>query len=241
LIGKRYSHKNSSYEWVSDAGHKEVKCKKEIVKMGKGKSPFILLILAVILAVYFTVKAAMKDNFWIDEILGDIFAKVPDSVNPFFVKITELGNGIGIGIVGLLTLIWLLLKKKDFVGAAVLALAVALGNEISSLLKNGIERPRPNLEHLVHVNSYSFPSGHAMVGIILYFFIAFFLIKEVKSKLGKVLIGLVIGLLLLLIGASRIILQVHYPSDVIGGYALGYVWLYVWIALYHFFTKRLKK
>ncbi|WML49642.1 phosphatase PAP2 family protein [Neobacillus sp. PS3-34] len=91
------------------------------------------------------------------------------------------------------------------------------------------------------MKSYSFPSGHAMVGMILYFFIAYFLIRECRGKTAKLIIGIVIGVLLFLIGLSRIILQVHYPSDVIGGFALGYIWVYLWIFFYNFFKKREKK
>jgi membrane-associated phospholipid phosphatase len=211
------------------------------MKNRRNNFPVLFLNIAVVTAIYFTAKAAMKDTFEVDRVLGRFFAKFPDSANPFFIKITALGTGLSIGIVGLVTLLWLLLKKKDYVGAGVLAIAVALGDVVSSLLKNGIARPRPSLEHLVHVNSYSFPSGHAMVGSILYILIAYFLIKEVKSRSSKMIIGVAFGLLLLLIGASRIILQVHYPSDVIGGFALGYVWVNFWIFIYRLFTIRFGK
>ncbi|MFL6561762.1 MAG: phosphatase PAP2 family protein, partial [Bacillus sp. (in: firmicutes)] len=60
------------------------------------------------------------------------------------------------------------------------------------------------------------------------------------SRVGKVTIAVITAILLLLIGASRIILHVHYPTDVIGGYALGYIWVVIWILLYNYFKKRVK-
>ena len=201
---------------------------------------FIFIIIAVLISLYTSIKVGVHSLFLMDDRVADWAAHVPDSVIPFFIQVTEMGDKKGIGAVALLTLAWLLLKKRNYLGAAVLSLAVALGNEASKLLKNLFDRPRPDLEHLVNVSSYSYPSGHAMVGMIVYFLIAYFLIEETKSKTAKMSIVLLAAILLLLIGASRIILQVHYPSDVFGGYALGYIWVFIWILIYNYFKKRLK-
>ena len=180
----------------------------------------------------------MSSHFWIDEKVAGIF-HVPESVIPFFIQVTEMGDKKGIGVVALLALAWLLVRKRNYVGAAVLALSVAIGNEVSKLIKDLFERPRPDLEHLVDVKSYSFPSGHAMVGMIVYFMIAYLIMEDVKSRAGKIIISVITAILLLLIGASRIILQVHYPTDVLGGYAFGYLWVVIWILLYNYFKKRI--
>ncbi len=201
---------------------------------------YLFIIFAVVCAVYTSIKVAMSSHFWIDDKVAALFSHVPDSVIPFFIQLTEMGDKTGIGVVALIALAWLLLKKRNYVGAAVLALSTALGNEVSKLLKDLFERPRPDLEHLVNVKSYSFPSGHAMVGMIVYFMIAYLLIEGAKSKAGKITIAAITAILLLFIGASRIILHVHYPSDVLGGYALGYLWVVIWILLYNYFKKRLK-
>jgi undecaprenyl-diphosphatase len=182
----------------------------------------------------------MSSQFWIDDKIAGLFSHVPDSVIPFFIQLTEMGDKKGIGIVALLALAWLLLKQRNYVGAGVLALSIALGNEVSKLLKDFFQRPRPDLEHLVDVKSYSFPSGHAMVGMIVYFMIAYLLIEGVKSKAGKIIIATITAILLLLIGASRIILHVHYPSDVLGGYVLGYLWVVIWLLVYNYFKNHQK-
>lgn len=181
----------------------------------------------------------MNSYFWIDEKVVGLFSHVPRSVIPFFIQVTEMGDKKGIGVAAILALAWLLLKKRNYLGAAALALSVAIGNEVSKLLKDFFERPRPDLEHLVLVKSYSFPSGHAMVGMIVYFMIAYLLLEEAKTKAGKITIAIITAILLILIGASRIILQVHYPSDVLGGYTLGYLWVVIWILLYNYFKKRI--
>lgn len=207
----------------------------------RGKLSFIFLCLAILISVVLIIEVNSGKALWIDGKITALFSGVPSYLHPFFIVLTALGEKIGIGIIALLMLVWLLIRKRDFTGMAAMALAVALGNEVSKWLKDFIARPRPDLEHLVEVKSYSFPSGHAMVGMILYFFIAYFLIRECRGKTAKLIIGIVIGVLLFLIGLSRIILQVHYPSDVIGGFALGYIWVYLWIFFYNFFKKREKK
>jgi membrane-associated phospholipid phosphatase len=208
--------------------------------MKKGNSyTYLILAFAILIAIYTSIKVAAKQTFWLDDKLADLFAYVPDVLNPFFLVLTELGDKKGIGIVALLVLGGLL-RKRNFLGAAAIALSVAIGNEVNKLLKDWIGRPRPELDHLGHVDSLSFPSGHAMVGLVFYFLIAYLVIEELKSSTAKKIVILLTALLLLLIGASRIILQVHYPTDVIGGFAFGYIWVMLSLFIYNFFKKKLK-
>ena len=167
-----------------------------------------------------------------------LMAPVPDRLDPLFIGITHFGDRKGVGITALIVLIWLLYKGRDFFAMGIFAMAVALGNELNKLLKVLIGRERPDLEHLVHVKSLSFPSGHAMVGSILYILIAYFLTREYTGRKAKFWIYGLSAIMILLIGASRVILNVHYPSDVIGGYAFGFIWASCWIYLYSAFRGR---
>lgn len=207
----------------------------------RNTSTYLILGFSILIAIYISIKVAAKQTFWIDDKLADLFAYVPDTFNPFFLFLTELGDKKGIGIVALIVLGWLLLIKRNLLGAAAIALSVALGNEVNKLLKDLIARERPELDHLAHVDSLSFPSGHAMVGLIFYYFIAYLMLEDIKSAAARRMVIIYAVLLLLLIGASRIILQVHYPTDVIGGFAFGYIWVLPSIYIYNFFKKKLKK
>jgi membrane-associated phospholipid phosphatase len=204
-------------------------------------STYLILGFCILIAIYISIKVAAKQTFWLDDKLADLFAYVPDTFNPFFLILTELGDKKGIGIVALIVLGWLLLIKRNLLGAAAIALSVALGNEVNKLLKDLIARQRPELDHLAHVDSLSFPSGHAMVGFIFYYFIAYLVLEGMKSSTARRMVISLTVLLLLLIGASRIILQVHYPTDVIAGFAFGYIWVLLSIYIYNFLKKRLKK
>ncbi|WP_445486582.1 phosphatase PAP2 family protein [Niallia sp. 03133] len=160
---------------------------------------------------------------------------------PFFETVSNLGDKIGIGSVALIFLFWLLLKKKDYVGMAAFVFSIALGNEFNKIIKEAISRPRPTFNHFVDAENMSFPSGHAMVGFILYMFIAYLLIQDMKSKIGKGFIVIGACLILLLIGISRIVLGFHYATDIIAGYFIGAIWLFLWISLYEVFKRRFNK
>jgi membrane-associated phospholipid phosphatase len=210
----------------------------KMTNRGKWNFSAIFMIIAVLIALYTSIKVAIGRTFWMDDNLASLFSHVPASFQPFFINLTAMGDKMVIGIVALIMLAWLLIKERNFVGAAAFALSLALGNEASKFLKNVFARPRPDLEQIVHIKSYSFPSGHAMVGMIVYFFIAYLLIEAIQSKTGKLIVATLAAILLLLIGASRIILHVHYPSDVLGGFALGYIWVTIWILLYNYLKRK---
>ncbi|WP_077211112.1 phosphatase PAP2 family protein [Bacillus dakarensis] len=166
---------------------------------------------------------------------------VPDGAAPFFEMISGFGSTMGIGVIGILFLAVLWWKKRDYLGMAVFVFAVAIGNEVNKWIKEMAGRPRPVTAPSTDLHSLSFPSGHAMVGLTVYMLIAYFLIKDSKVKSLKWLVGILAGLLILLVGISRNVLGAHYPSDVWGGFFLGYVWTYLFITLYEVVNKKLKR
>ncbi|WP_261130371.1 phosphatase PAP2 family protein [Bacillus sp. Marseille-Q3570] len=124
-------------------------------------------------------------------------------------------------------IVLVILLKKSLKWEAFVLLITILGSwGMNTFLKGSFERERPDLEHLVEVGGYSFPSGHAMVSIAAYGIMAYLLIQYFR-KSGKPYwpIVLLAGLWIFLIGFSRIYLHVHYPSDVIAGFSAGGVWL----------------
>jgi membrane-associated phospholipid phosphatase len=193
---------------------------------------FIYSLLAGIIGIYLLYLVTSSESLWIDKAIASVFVTTNENVLTIFGYITELGSKTGIGSVALLSVLVLWLTKRDYTAMATIALAVGLGNELNKLLKNWIGRERPQLEHLDEVASLSFPSGHAMVGIILYMLIAYFLVKYIPSKVGKRVALLICTIIILLLGVSRIILHVHYPSDVIAGYAFGFIWAFLWMLIY---------
>lgn len=206
------------------------------------KSPitYLFLGIAVFVFFYFTVEVNNKAVLPFDQKISYFFTNVfTEKLNPFFKLLNVIGSPLGIGITSLLVVAIVWLKRNDYLGISVIALTVATGSIINKAVKNVIERPRPELEHLVHVKSYSFPSGHAMMSMILYLLIAYFIAMIVHRRFGKWLTLIIFLLIILLMGISRIVLHVHYPSDVVAGFSLGFIWVFFGIVIYEFLCKKL--
>jgi undecaprenyl-diphosphatase len=110
--------------------------------------------------------------------------------------------------------------------AAVLVLAATIGGAVlSDQLKGVYARPRPDVvPHLAPVTSASFPSGHAMLAAVVYLTLGALLARLVEGRWAKRYFVSVAIVLALIVGASRVFLGVHYPSDVLAGWAAGLAW-----------------
>ena len=108
--------------------------------------------------------------------------------------------------------------------ATTLGIAASGAIALNCLLKLVFGRARPALwDRLIHVGLHSFPSGHAMVSIVIYGFIGYILAKQFPQWRGRIFA--LTFVLILAIGFSRLYLGVHWPTDVVAGYAAGLVWL----------------
>ena len=139
-------------------------------------------------------------------------------VTKVFLWITVLGIWQMVVFVALVaSVIFWLWRKKDYI--AYLWLALGVDGLLSFLTKIAVHRARP--EQAVYLEpSYSFPSGHAMVSVVLYGFLAYALLR-LKGWRRKVNVFFAWLVIVLAIGFSRLYLGVHYLSDVWAGYLLG--------------------
>ncbi len=133
-----------------------------------------------------------------------------------------------------LTLIIYLVLDRTGLPREALAVAFSLGGAmlITALVKLLVARPRPPVEHLQAVTSWSFPSGHATQAGAFWFSLVFAMPAAGTSpKLTRVAAGVAL-LIVLAVAASRVYLGVHYPSDVVAGLLLGIGWaIYVSLCL----------
>ena len=120
-------------------------------------------------------------------------------------------------------LLWWRHQKDD----AVLVVAAALGGvALDEVMKLHFKRMRPEVPWaFVHEHSFSFPSGHSVLAMVMHGVIVYKTQDKLSSKWAKA--ALMVGAFLMVvgIGVSRVYLGVHYPSDVAGGYFVGAVWL----------------
>jgi undecaprenyl-diphosphatase len=151
---------------------------------------------------------------------------------PWFESVMRDLSALGSAVV--LTIMTLALSGFLFVTnrrrlSILLLLAVSLGTALSNSLKFVLARPRPDLvAHVVQVHTMSFPSGHAMLSAVTYLTIGALLAHDQSSIRVKTYILGVAVFLSCLVGISRVYLGVHYPTDVLAGWALGGAWAAFW-------------
>jgi undecaprenyl-diphosphatase len=138
---------------------------------------------------------------------------------------TTLGSALVLGIFIALAAfgLWRAGRWIDAVG---LIMASGRAGLLNLLLKLSFQRVRPSLfPGPFHLTTYSFPSGHAMGSIACYGMLAFVGIRLMRNRSSQILLALAAALLVLGVGLSRVYFGVHYPTDVLGGYLAGAIWL----------------
>ena len=165
-------------------------------------------------------------------VYGFISVYISDDMTRFMKFITFMGSEWALTIISLVILfiafVWK--KKKYFLYGLMVPANLAAGSLLNFILKQLFQRPRPDLLKLIEIGGYSFPSGHSMSSISFYGFLIYLSMKYIKHWSKYCIIG-TLSLLVLAIGISRIYLGVHYASDVLGGFIIGFGWLVLFIRL----------
>lgn len=139
------------------------------------------------------------------------------------IAITFLGEPTELTVLCLALGAWLLWRGQRS-EATTLAIAAAGAVGLNFLLKDVFARARPALwDRIVDVRYYSFPSGHAMLSMVVYGLLGYLLATHLRRWRVGILASTVV--LIAAIGFSRLYLGVHWPTDVLAGYAAGLVWL----------------
>ena len=143
-----------------------------------------------------------------------------------FQLVTDIGSPIFVSVLVVAMVIWCWWRRERVLAIAVVT--ICAGEALLDLvLKSVIHRNRPEFgAQFLHGRSFSFPSGHAFGSIVAYGLLAYLLIAFYRpAPKTRKWIHAGIAALILAIGISRVYLGVHYPSDVIGGFAAGIAWL----------------
>lgn len=173
-----------------------------------------------------------KKPFLFDQQVIDIVKSYASpAMDGFMLFVTDLGSKFMLGLLLVISMIWLFAKQKDVWGMRLYFLTVAGGGLVNLLLKNFFERERPDINRILEADGFSFPSGHSMGSMTYYGFLIYLILRSKRRPLTKIGLGIFLCLVILLIGISRIYLGVHYPSDVLAGFAAGFVWLMINIFL----------
>ncbi len=138
--------------------------------------------------------------------------------------LTALGSTLVLSMV-VLAVVGFLLFMRQWRAAIFTFVASVSGQLVSHLLKEAFGRPRPDLiPHEVAVFTHSFPSGHAMMSAVVYLTLASLAARLMHRRQLKLYVLSVAIVFTILIGASRVYLGVHWPSDVLPGWMIGASW-----------------
>jgi undecaprenyl-diphosphatase len=207
--------------------------------IGRHNAGVLMALLVIILAVWAFVALAYKvvagETLSFDEWCLRALRRADDSAKPIGPDwLAEVARDVtALGGVTVLTMLTLavagFMRLQKMYGAMWLVIVSALGGlATSTLLKSLFERPRPSLvAHLDSVYTSSFPSGHSMLSATVYLTLGVLLGRFVQQRVLKAYFLIVALLLTFLVGVSRVYLGVHYPTDVLAGWAVGLTWALV--------------
>ena len=185
---------------------------------------FFLLIIALMI-----VEDVFEDEIMkLDTIGYNLISNIINpSITPIAIVITSIGGAIVIAALAIDVLI--LVKNRKISFSIILNLVIA--TILNIILKNIVQRPRPDEYRLITETGYSFPSGHSMVSMAFYGYFIYLTFKYLKNKKLKVLLITFLSILIILIGITRIYLGVHYTSDVIAGFLISICYLIIYTTL----------
>jgi undecaprenyl-diphosphatase len=138
--------------------------------------------------------------------------------------VTALGSGVDLALASTILVGFLCLHRR-FRAAGYLIASAGSGLLLCQFLKDFFVRRRPTaVAPLTHFDPESFPSGHSMGSAIVYLTLGGIISRQVRGWVAKVYFLSVALVITLLVGLSRLYLGVHYPSDVLAGWAAGSLW-----------------
>lgn len=154
-----------------------------------------------------------------------LHAQATPGLTNTMLTITHLHSAIGIVALSLV-FGWYLIGRKEWYWLSTLALAVAGGMLLNVAIKHLFQRIRPSFDDpLLTLTTYSFPSGHTTGSTLFYGMLAAYLVCRTPSLPSRILIVLSACAMVTLTGVSRMVLGVHYLSDVLAAVLFGTAWL----------------
>ena len=154
----------------------------------------------------------------------DVHRDAPGSLKPTMTLVSVLGGPGGVAVVALIAVLHFF-RQRALHPAIMVVSGLGGGELLDTVIKNAVHRPRPHLWSGALVeHSYSFPSGHATAAMATALALCF-AIRHSHGRTPTLVAAGVGALVVLSVGFSRVFLGVHWPSDIVGGYALALAWV----------------
>lgn len=201
---------------------------------------FIFMIVGIIVLtlIVWTVKIINDELPYIDQWTRAFVPGLKETKLFYFLRgVTELGSRSFLLPFTIVCSILLWIIFQDWLPALFLSGGTLATHLLNKLIKGLVARERPSIWVEANAEGYSFPSGHAMIPIVCYGMLVYFLSKKIKSNKIKVVIQGFFGLLIFLIGFSRYVINVHYLTDILAGFSIGFGCLLLLIGLDIFINK----
>ncbi|TFJ93535.1 phosphatase PAP2 family protein [Lentibacillus salicampi] len=194
----------------------------------------LFLLMAVLLTIGVWVFRIISGKIlYLDRMTRGLVEQMEDTtVYTFFRWVTEFGSDTFLTPFTILMALFLWRVYRELLPSLVFGLGTLTSHGLNVVIKQLVERERPSILVAANAEGYSFPSGHAMIPMVCYGLLAYFLVKKLTSARAVLAVQLSLALLIFLIGISRYIINVHYLTDVIAGFVFGFIYLAALIYLY---------
>lgn len=195
----------------------------------RSKTKWIILFICLIIFLAIAEDVFGKEIMTADIVGYNIISTylISDFVTPIAKYITVFGGATALIS---LSIIFLIVFKNKKLGLSI-SINLIIITILNLLLKNIVQRPRPTEYRMISETGYSFPSGHSMVSMAFYGYLIYLTYKNVKNVKLKWSLIIILSILIITIGTSRIYLGVHYTSDVIAGFMISISYLVIYTSI----------
>jgi membrane-associated phospholipid phosphatase len=190
-----------------------------------------LLAAAFLVSIFIVWMVFFSDRNLLDQkIFSDIAPHISPGRTTYMLAVSFLGNHQFLipANLSLVALFLFINNRWEAIRVAVVALSSLT---LMSLLKNLFHRHRPDNPLVNGITNFSFPSGHAFMSVAFYGLLIWWAATGIKNKWLQAIVISILLLLIITIGFSRIYLRVHYATDVVVGYCIGFVCLSLSLAI----------
>ena len=186
---------------------------------------------------FLLIKYKINGSFLVDDYFIKFSTKIrSDGLTSMLKMVTHFGSILTIAILSAI----LFLMSKNKVVKIFSIINVGFVSVFCLIVKHIVKRPRPEGIALIKETGFSFPSAHTMGSVVFYGFIIFLICRYFKLKPLKIILSVILALVSLIIGYTRIYLGVHFASDVMAGIIAGIAYLAVAIVLFIQLENKLK-
>lgn len=194
--------------------------------MMKNKRMIIIFVLSI-LFILLSLSIVFNLTTSFDTIMYNLITfKMNNLITSIYKVITFFGSTLFIILLCVFFLIlFIILKKKNY--GLIITSVLVISTIFNNLIKVIICRERPDVLKLVVENTFSYPSGHTMASVSMYGILMYLVLKSNMNKKLKITLSIILGILPIIIGMSRIYLGAHFATDIIGGFVLSIILLLI--------------